>query len=460
MEPERDRHAGRPGRDRGRDPQRPLRIPDWTSLDAAARQNWQSSARRRASALNTALNAFVKIEPAKARIDGASGGLPYAAKDMLRTPKHRPSGGFAEAGDLGIVGNSDLLDRLDEAGADRIGFTQMTELAYEPSGFNAARGRVKESVEPGPRPRRFVVRVGGGCCERCGGRCTRFGHRRLAPHPGALLRCHGLEADCPYGAISTRGAMPLAPSFDTIGILRVARLICCRLFEIQPIYRNRIRSEILLCWAMWLHYARATLRKPVRIWQPCCRASERQSSKGMPCRRSKPSTNTPSPSCSPRARASTAPASMIPPSRLSCAAASRNMDVADATLAASINARPRLIANFEQQVLAGADAAILPIMAIPTPTAAECDPDFDRFSPRTLRDEPSYPLRQFARISGRCAAGRLRRTRASSRHANRGRPRSDLALLDLVRHVQSKTEWHGRAPTAVADLLPQLETAS
>ena len=33
------------------------------------------------------------------------------------------------------------------------------------------------------------------------------------------------------------------------------------------------------------------------------------------------------------------------------------------------------------------------------------------------------------------------------------------ALLDLVRNIQSKTEWHGRAPSAVADLLPQLETA-
>ena len=44
------------------------RIPDWTSLDAAARQSWQSSARERASALNTELNAFVEIEPAKARI--------------------------------------------------------------------------------------------------------------------------------------------------------------------------------------------------------------------------------------------------------------------------------------------------------------------------------------------------------------------------------------------------------
>ncbi len=97
------------------------RIPDWTSLDAAARYGWRSSARERASALNTKLNAFVEIVPAKARHGRTLNGLPYAAKDMLRTPGHRPSGGLSGASDLGIVGNSDLLDRLDEAGADCIG---------------------------------------------------------------------------------------------------------------------------------------------------------------------------------------------------------------------------------------------------------------------------------------------------------------------------------------------------
>ena len=167
--------------------------------------------------LNAELNAFVAIEQAKAPFDGTLDSLPYAAKDMLQTSAHRPSGGLAGAGDLGIAGNSELLERLDEAGADRIGFTQMTELAYEPSGFNASRGRVKNpwSLDhvPGGSSSGSAAAVASGAVAAALGSDT-GGSLRIPAH------CCGITAWKPtYGLVSTRGAMPLAPSLDTIGVL-------------------------------------------------------------------------------------------------------------------------------------------------------------------------------------------------------------------------------------------------
>ena len=138
----------------------------------------------------------------------------------------------------------------------------------------------------------------------------------------------------------------------------------------------------------------------------------------------------------------------------------KGLEVADDTLAASIEARPRLIADFEEQVLGGADAAMLPVMAMATPTAAECDPESDRFSPKTL-----YAMSRFTRFVNLLGfpavalpAGFDERGLPVAMQIV-GRPGSDRALLDLVRDIQRKTQWHSRAPTAVAHLLLQLETA-
>ena len=110
------------------------RIPDWSALDATARRRRREIARPLATALDPFLNAFAQIDTSSRSLTpaGRLGGVPYAAKDLFQTSSQRPGGGFPEAIDLGIVGTSDLLERLDAAGADLIGFTNMTELAYEP----------------------------------------------------------------------------------------------------------------------------------------------------------------------------------------------------------------------------------------------------------------------------------------------------------------------------------------
>ena len=406
------------------------------------------------------MNAFVEIELPKALLGGALGGQPYAVKDMLRTPAHPPSGGLAGAGDLGIVGDSDLLERLDEAGADRIGFTQMTELAYEPSGFNASRGRVKnpwslDSVSGGSSSGSAAAVASGAVAAALGS--DTGGSLRIPAH------CCGITAWKPtYGLISTRGAMPLAPSLDTIGILARSAADLLPLAAVladlpasYPVRSVAVLDDVAALCAPDI--AKACTSLAAALWGlgktierrnalPAIEAIDAHTLTIMFAESARVH----------RARIDDPAVAPVLRRRLA-----KGLEVADDTLAASIEARPRLIANFEEQVLAGTDAVMLPVMAITTPTAAECDPESDRFSPKTL-----YAMSRFTRFVNLLGfpavalpAGFDERGLPVAMQIV-GRRGSDLALLDLVRHVQSKTEWHSRAPTAVADLLPQPETAS
>jgi aspartyl-tRNA(Asn)/glutamyl-tRNA(Gln) amidotransferase subunit A len=139
----------------------------------------------------------------------------------------------------------------------------------------------------------------------------------------------------------------------------------------------------------------------------------------------------------------------------------KGLDIADAALAESVGVRRRLVHDFEQQVLAGNDAAVLPVMGILTPSAAECDPASERFSPRTL-----YALSRFTRFVNMLGFPAVALPAGFDDRGLPigvqivGRAGCDLALLELVRHVQSETDWHSRIPAAVAHLMPEPELPS
>ena len=122
-------------------------------------------------------------------------------------------------------------------------------------------------------------------------------------------------------------------------------------------------------------------------------------------------------------------------------------------------ARAKLVIDFGEQVLAGNDVAVLPVMAIPTPSAAECDPNSERFSPRTL-----YALSRFTRFVNMLGFPAVALPAGFDDRGMPvavqivGRAGSDRALLDLVRQVQSTTDWHGRVPAAIGHLVPDLES--
>ena len=435
------------------------RIPDWTSLDAAARRRWLANARERAETLDAALNAFVTIEPARAGGDGALHGMPYAAKDMLRTPAHRPSGGLAGADDLGIAGNSDLLDRLDAGGANRIGFTQMTELAYEPSGFNASRGRVRnpwslDHVTGGSSSGSAAAVASGAVAVALGS--DTGGSLRIPAH------CCGVTAWKPtYGLVSTRGAMPLAPTLDTIGLLAhsaadliPAALILGDLPASAPIRKVVVLRDVVALCTPEIVQASYDLTDVLR---GLAAVAEHEDALSVIDAIDTHALTIMFAESARVHRASIDDPGVPAVLRRRLA---KGLEVPDATLASSIAVRTSLVREFDARVLAGADAALLPVMAINTPSAAECDPASDRFSPKTL-----YAMSRLTRWVNVLGFPAVALPAGFDRHGLPvamqivGRPGSDLALLDLVRHVQDRTDWHGRVPTAIADLVPQPEPA-
>ena len=435
------------------------RIPNWTSLDASARLRWLADARERAETLDAVLNAFVAIEPARSVSGGALHGIPYAAKDMLRTPAHRPSGGLSGTGDLGIEGDSDLLDRLDAAGAVRIGFTQMTELAYEPSGFNASRGRVKN-------PWRLDHVSGGSSSGSAAAVASGAVAVALGSDTGGSLRipahCCGITAWKPsYGVVSTRGAMPLAPTLDTIGLLArgVADLlpvvpILADLPASRPIRKIVMPRDVLALCTPAIVQASYDLVDVLTAFGIAIEHNDALAKIDAIDAHALTIIFAESARVH-RARIDDPAVPSVLRRRLA-----KGLEISDATLNASIAARQELIRDFAMQVLNGADAAVLPVMAINTPTAAECDPASNRFSPKTL-----YAMSRLTRWVNVLGFPAVALPAGFDRHGLPiamqivGRPGSDLALLDLVRHVQGRTDWHGRVPTAIADLVPQPEPA-
>lgn len=438
------------------------RIPDWSALDAIARRRRQERARLQAATLDPVLNAFAQIDATPSRLTsmGPLGGLPYAAKDLFQTANHRPGCGLDDAADLGIAGTSDLLERLAAAGADLIGFTNMTELAYEPSGFNATRGRVKN-------PWNLDFISGGSSSGSAAAVASGTVVAALGSDTGGSLRipAHacGITAWKPtHDVVSAQGTMALAPTLDTIGLLARSASdmmplvgVMAELSSSQPVARAAVLRDIVaesdpvirrVVAAVVAALAGAGVTIENRPALAAVEAVDRHAMIVMQGESARVH----------RARIEDAAIAPVLRRRLA-----KGLEIADAALAKSVSARRRLVHDFEERVLAGNDVVVLPVMAILTPTAAECDPTCENFSPRTL-----YAMSRFTRFVNMLGfpavamPGGFDDRRLPIGVQIVGRSGCDLALLELVRHVQSKTDWHAHIPTAIAHLVPEPELPS
>jgi aspartyl-tRNA(Asn)/glutamyl-tRNA(Gln) amidotransferase subunit A len=192
---------------------------DWSSLTLQQKRAAASSAMASAARLEVRLHAFAKLALAEHGVSdtGSLAFLPYAAKDLFFAPEHQPHCGLSVAFEPDGSGYADVLRDLDEAGARRIGFTAMTELAYQPSGFNAGSNYPRNPWNcefiPGGSSSGSAVAVASGVSVLALGSDT-GGSIRIPAH------CCGVTGWKPSsGAVNAAGAVPLAPFLDCIGVL-------------------------------------------------------------------------------------------------------------------------------------------------------------------------------------------------------------------------------------------------
>jgi aspartyl-tRNA(Asn)/glutamyl-tRNA(Gln) amidotransferase subunit A len=426
----------------------------WPKLDTTARRKMSSTAAAGARRLEPRLNAFVTFEDGLPPGGGKLGGLPYAAKDIFRTASHRPTGGFALPTDLAIEGETDLLARLDGAGARRVGFTGLPELAYEPSGYNHARGRVRNpwnlDFVAGGSSSGSAAAVASGSAVIALGSDT-AGSLRIPAH------CCGVSAWKPtYGIVACAGTMPLAPSLDTIGLL--ARSACDMRDAVHVLigdHQPRLDGPIARVTAMTNCFdaAESSVRRAclqgadaieatgVRVEQRTALAEiEAVGAHALVVLQAEAARVH-------RARIEDPGIPAVLRKRLA-----KGLAIDDATLATSLSLREALSHDFTARIFGASDAIILPVMPIRVPRAVETDPASDKFSAATL-----YALSRFTRFVNLLGFPAVaipvgfddRKLPVALQVV--GRPHSDRALLALAQAVQDRTDWHARVPAAIAD---------
>jgi aspartyl-tRNA(Asn)/glutamyl-tRNA(Gln) amidotransferase subunit A len=430
------------------------RFPDWSGLTPAERRAVRTNAPDRARRLEPRLNAFVGLAPSiPPESKGVLEGCPYAAKDIFCTSGRRPTGGLHKPLDMDCARDAEVLRRLDDAGATRIGFAAMPELAYEPSGHNTARGRTKN-----PWNTDFIA--GGsssGSAAAVAGASVVFA---LGSDTGGSLRipahCCGVTAWKPtFGLVPITGVMPLAPTLDTIGLLArsaadmaaAARIAADVQASPQPVRRAVVLADLM-----------EVADAPVR--RACQDGIDAVASCGIALQRREPSDAIqkidPHALVVMQAEAARVHRRYIDDPSLDAILRkrlSKGLTIDDGQLAASKDARATLAADFLEQVLGRAELALLPVMAMRTPPVSECDPAAATFRPRTLYDLGKWT--RFVNMLGFPAVaipvGFDDRGLPVALQLL-GRPNSDLSLLALAEAVQRKTDWHGRIPTAISDL--------
>jgi Asp-tRNA(Asn)/Glu-tRNA(Gln) amidotransferase A subunit family amidase len=384
-------------------------------------------------------------------VSGPLAGLTYVAKDLLDVAGRKPGLGLNEGLGAPPVRDADILTGLDAAGASRRGYAEMTPLAFEPSGGNAARGRPLNPWNPericGGSSSGSAVAVAGGLADFAIGSDT-AGSLRIPAH------CCGVTAWKPTpGLVPLAGAMALSPSLDVLGFLA--------------------RDAITLkCVAESFRTNEAPRRiAPIAVAQDLIAQSEPAVARAIESLAKRLKANGYRTAQEPLAALLKACDGPVLDVLQAESAAEHGWRLADGTLEPTLAARLRkglaipaeqaIEARARLKAIAGAlslfrqhDAILLPVMPIVTPEVAACEPASPGFSARTL-----YALSAFTRFVNGLGLAAVALPCGFDENGMPvaaqlvGPAGSDLSLLSLAAEIQRDSEWHALRPAALDSLL-------